>query len=227
VKAVLLDALGTLVELEPPWPHLVAQLAAHGVDIDEGAARRALLAEMRHYRARCHTAADAASLAALRAECTEVLRAALPEGPSRRLGADELQAAMLASLHFRPYPEVPGVLDRLRVAGLRVVVVSNWDISLHQVLASTGLTALVDGVVTSAEAGVSKPAPAIFAAGLRLAGAQPAQALHAGDDIEADVVGARAAGIPAVLVARNGEHPPPGVPAIPTLDGLPHLAGAD
>jgi putative hydrolase of the HAD superfamily len=225
VKAVLLDALGTLVELEPPWPALVMELAARGVDIDEDAARRALLVEMRHYRARCHTAADHESLTALRAECTEVLRAALPEGPARSLGAGELQVAMLASLHFRPYPEVPGVLGRLRAAGLRLVVVSNWDISLHHVLASLGLTALVDGVVTSAEAGVSKPSPAIFAAGLRLAHAEPAQALHAGDDIQGDVEGARAAGVPAVLVARNGEQPPPGVPAIPTLDGLPGLAG--
>jgi putative hydrolase of the HAD superfamily len=224
VKAILLDALGTLLELEPPWPRLVAELAARGVGIEERAAREALVAEMRHYRAHCHVAADQESLARLRAECTEVLRDALPQGAARSLEHDELQAALLASLRFRPYPEVPEVLRELRAACLRTVVVSNWDVSLHAVLATTGLDALLDGVVTSAETGASKPDPAIFYAGLRAAGAGRNEALHVGDDVEADVAGARAAGIAAVLVARKGERAPPGVLSLPTLAGLPALA---
>ncbi|MDP9344164.1 MAG: hypothetical protein M3P44_00280, partial [Actinomycetota bacterium] len=65
--AVLLDAMGTLVELEDPAPHLVAALAAHGVagvGIDD--ARRAVRAEIALYRAEHDTAVDAPSLAALR-----------------------------------------------------------------------------------------------------------------------------------------------------------------
>ena len=49
-------------------------------------------------------------------------------------------------------------------AGLRLVVVSNWDVSLHEVLARTGLTPLLDGAVTSAEVGAAKPDPAPAAA---------------------------------------------------------------
>lgn len=224
MKAVLLDALGTLVELEPPWPALVAQLAARGVDVGEAQARAALLEEMRHYRQRCHIAGDREALARLRAECTEVLRAALPAG-AHVLPADALEDALLASLSFKPYPEVPGVLERLRARGLRLVVVSNWDVSLHDVLASTGLDALVDGVVTSAEARSSKPDPAIFATGLALAGARPDEALHVGDSVDADVAGARAAGVAPVLIARGAAADvPPGVPVIESLDRLPDLA---
>jgi putative hydrolase of the HAD superfamily len=130
---------------------------------------------------------------------------------------------MLAAIRFRPYPEVPGVLAALGERGVARVVVSNWDVSLHDVLARTRLRPLLDGVVTSAEFGAAKPAPAIFAHALGLAGAEPAEAVHVGDDLEADVGGARAAGIAAVLVARDGAEAPAGVRTVRTLDAL--LAG--
>ena len=217
MRAVLLDALGTLVELERPWPHLVAELGARGVAIDEADARRAMLAEMAYYREHHDDASDRAGLADLRRRCAEVVRAEL----GAPLAVEDVEAAMLAAIRFRPYPEVPGVLAALRERGSALVVVSNWDVSLHDVLAQTGLRALVDAVVTSAELGVAKPDPAIFAHALELAGGVPPQdALHAGDDLAADVDGARAAGIVPVFVARDGERPPPGVRAIASLEGL-------
>jgi putative hydrolase of the HAD superfamily len=217
MRAVLLDALGTLVELERPWPHLVAELGARGVAIDEADARRAMLAEMAYYRANHDDASDRAGLADLRRRCAEVVRAEL----GTALPVAEVEAAMLAAIRFRPYPEVAGVLRALRGRGCALVVVSNWDVSLHDVLEQTELRALVDGVVTSAEFGAAKPDPAIFAHALALAGGvAPADAVHAGDDVAADVEGARAAGIAPVLVARDGERPPAGVHAIATLDGL-------
>ena len=184
-------------------------------------AREAMLAEMAFYRAHHADAGDAASLADLRARCAGVLGAALGE-PVRHLGAADLLAAMMASLRFVAYPEVDGVLRELRARGVRLVVVSNWDVSLHEVLARTGLAALVDGAVTSAELGVAKPDPAIFAAALEVAGGvAPGEALHAGDSVEADVAGARAAGLHAVLVRRDGDGEAiEGVRTIKSLDGL-------
>jgi putative hydrolase of the HAD superfamily len=216
VSALLADALGTLVELERPWPHLVAELRARGIAVGEDDARHAMLAEMAYYRANHHDAGDWARLRDLRRRCAAVLQGEL--GTSLPLA--EVEEAMLAAIRFRPYPEVPGVLEQLRAAGRTVVVVSNWDVSLHDVLERTRLRPLVDAVVTSAEFGVAKPDPAIFAHGLKLAGAAAADALHVGDDIEADVEGARAAGITPVLVARDGAAGPPGVRVVATLDGL-------
>jgi putative hydrolase of the HAD superfamily len=217
MRAVLLDALGTLVALERPWPHLVSELAARGATVTEADARRAMLAEMAYYRANHDDASDRAGLAELRRRCAQVVRSEL----GTDLPVDAVEDAMLAAIRFRPYPEVPGVLATLRERGCALVVVSNWDVSLHDVLDRTGLRPLVDAVVTSAEFGAAKPDPAIFAHALELAGGvAPGEALHAGDDVTADVDGARAAGIAAVLVARDGERPPPGVRAIATLDGL-------
>jgi putative hydrolase of the HAD superfamily len=221
VRAVLLDALGTLVELEPPAPLLVAQLAARGVTVTEAQAATALRAEIGYYRAHHDEAVDAAALEDLRDRCTAVLAAALP---ARARGLPDLRAALLASLRFRPYPEVPGVLAALRARGLRLVIVSNWDVSLHGVLADTGLAGAVDAVLTSAECGAAKPDGAIFAHALEAAGGvAPGDALHVGDDPEADVAGARAAGIAALLVARDGVPAPDGVRAISDLAALPRL----
>ena len=221
-RAVLLDALGTLLDLEPPAPRLVAELRARRAEVSEREAGAAIAAEIAYYRAHLDEARDAAGLADLRARCTEVLRGALP--PAAR-DVPDLGAALLASLRFRPYPEVPDALRRLRAAGLRLVVVSNWDVSLHEVLAATGLDAHVDGAVSSAETGASKPDPAIFRAGLDVARAAPGEALHAGDSLDADVLGARAAGIDAVLVARDGSAPA-GVRAVASLAELPELASS-
>jgi putative hydrolase of the HAD superfamily len=225
VQAVLLDALGTLLELERPWPALVHELAEHGVDVTEAQARDALLTEMAFYRANHSEASDRAGLARLRSRCTDVLRAGLSPAADG-LDAAQLEQALIASLRFRPFAEVPEVLGRLRDAGARLVVVSNWDVSLHDVLEETGLAPSFEAVVTSAEFGAAKPHPAIFAHALRLAGSEAQDALHAGDSIEEDVAGALAAGVRPVLVSRDGTTPEPlpdGVAVIETLAGLNEL----
>jgi putative hydrolase of the HAD superfamily len=220
-RVVFLDALGTLLALEPPAPRLVAALARRGVEVSEDVAAAALAEEIAYYRAHHHEARDVASLADLRERCAAVLQRHLPER------VPDLRAALLASLRFTPYPEVGEALRLLRAGGVRLVVVSNWDVSLHEALAATGLAPLVDGAISSAEAGAAKPDPTIFARALALAGAglRATDAVHVGDEA-ADLDGARAAGIAPVLVRRDGAGVPEGVgdvPVLPDLRGLPAL----
>jgi putative hydrolase of the HAD superfamily len=227
---VTLDALGTLVELLAPAPLLVHELRARGAAASERQAAAALAAEIAFYRANHDTAADAASLALLRDRCAQVLRAALTQAGADvdALDAGALREALLASLRFRAYDDVPGALRALRRAGHRLVVVSNWDVSLHETLRRTGLAPLVDGAISSAEAGAAKPDPRIFARALALAGAGAQGALHAGDSLEHDVAGALAAGLRPVLVARHGRPAavPAGVTVIASLAELASLLGA-
>jgi putative hydrolase of the HAD superfamily len=93
------------------------------------------------------------------------------------------------------------------------------------VLERAGLRGLLDGAVSSAEAGAPKPAGAVFAAALAAAGCGPDQAVHAGDSLENDVAGARAAGLRAVLVRRavGGGSAAGGVRVVSRLDELPAL----
>lgn len=109
---------------------------------------------------------------------------------------------MLASLHFRAYPEVVGWLTVLRAAGLKLAVVSNWDVSLGEVLERVGVSTMLDCLVTSAEVGVAKPDPALFRQALERLGLRPEEAIHLGDSPELDLAGAEAAGIEAVLLRR-------------------------
>jgi len=214
IRAVLLDALGTLVELPAPWPALVSELAARGAAVTEHQARAALLAEMAYYRGHHDEATGPAQLDDLRDRCTEVLRAALPAAAR---DVPDLRGALLAALRFRAYPEVPGVLAELGAAGVARVVVSNWDVSLRGVLDDIGLAPLLDGIVISAEAGVAKPDPAIFQRALALAGVPAEAAVHVGDTRAVDFAGARAAGLRAIHVDRSGADPD----ALASLTGLP------
>jgi putative hydrolase of the HAD superfamily len=219
--AILLDALGTLVALEPPAPRLSAELAARfGLTVSEEEAARAIAAEIAYYRAHLDEGRDESSLRQLRWRCAEVLRSALPGDVARRLPDDPPVEALLASLHFTAFPDVRPALEAARARGQRLVVVSNWDVSLVGVLRALELEPLLDGVVTSAAAGARKPAPAIFEQALALVGVPPADAIHVGDTLDEDVAGARAVGIEPVLIRRGGGLPVPGVRTITSLAEL-------
>ena len=222
-RAILLDALGTLIELEPPAPRLRSELSGRfGLELPLASCEQAIGAEIAFYRAHLDEGRDPESLAALRRRCASVLRRALPaDAQDAASDLDAVTDALLASLRFRPYDDVRPALSDWRAGGLRLVVVSNWDVSLHDVLERVGLAPLLDGVVTSAEAGARKPAPAIFERALRLAGVRPGDAVHAGDSTDEDVAGAQAAGIEPVLVRRADAGA--AVPGVRTIKSLAEL----
>ncbi len=228
--AVLLDAMGTLVSFAPPAPRLRALLAErHGVHVAEAEAAAAMRAEVAYYRREHDRAVDAASLAALRRDCAAVVRDHLPPAAARAL--DDLDAfvpTLVDAIAFSAYPEAVAVLDALRERGHPLAVVSNWDVSLHDVLAATGLAERVDAVVVSAVLGAAKPSPAPFHAALDALGAEAAGALHVGDTVAEDVAGALAAGIRAALVVRDGPAAPASSAgsAAGARDGLRGVAGA-
>ena len=230
-QAVLIDAMGTLLRLEDPAPRLREALRARlGIDVGHGAAAAAIRAEIAFYRAHMHLGRDVGTLAALRERCAEAMRPALP-ARAADLPGPELTAALLEALVFAPHADAAPALRALRAAGCRLVVVSNWDWSLHERLAEIGLGALVDAAVASAELGVAKPARAIFEHALALAGVPRERAWHVGDSLREDVEGAHAAGIRPVLLARGSRAeraalsaPAPVVRSLAELPGL--VAGA-
>ncbi len=100
-------------------------------------------------------------------------------------------------------------LDRLRASGLRLGIVSNSDGRVEEALIAAGLRDCFDVVLDSALVGVEKPDPAIFRAALAALGVAPAEALYVGDLYDVDVVGARAAGMEAVLLLPDAAGPGP------------------
>jgi len=211
LQAVLLDALGTLLDLDPPGPRLQAELASRfGLAVTLEEAERAIAAEIVYYRAHLDQGRDVRDLAELRLRCAAVLAQELEDILGRSVPTGQaMVGVLLASLSFRPFPDVSPAPGKLHGRGLGLVGVSNWDIALRGVLDRLGLGAWLDGVVTSAEVGARKPDPAVFERGLAIAGVDASAAVHVGDSPREDVEGARQAGIEPILISRGEPRPPP------------------
>jgi len=108
-------------------------------------------------------------------------------------------------------------LERLRAAGLRLGVVSNSDGRVDAALRAADLRDCFEVVVDSALFGAEKPDPAIFRAALDALGVTPDEALYVGDLYEVDVLGARAAGIDAILLLPETVAAPAGVRRVTSL----------
>jgi putative hydrolase of the HAD superfamily len=106
-------------------------------------------------------------------------------------------------------PDAVPLLDSLRDRGIRVGLCSNAPYrvqSLHGQLEFLGLESHLDAVTFSAEVGWRKPSPRIFQAAMRAIGTEAACTVMVGDSEAADIAGAHAAGMRAVLVRRGGSR---------------------
>src|SRR5262249_14621533 len=136
--------------------------------------------------------------------------------------ATEIEQGWEISENFELYEDVFPVLDDLRCAGLRLAVVSNGIRDLAEFVAHHRLD--VDAIVDSRSHGLVKPHPTIFRSALDQLGVDAAEAVMVGDSVEEDVEGARALGMRAVLVDREGRHPEID-DRLPDLFGLPAALG--
>jgi putative hydrolase of the HAD superfamily len=94
------------------------------------------------------------------------------------------------------------VLERLRAAGWRHVSLSNHVPELPALVDGLGLGSSIETVLTSASIGYEKPHPAAFELALGRCGGSD-RVWMVGDNPVADVGGAEAVGIDAILVRRS------------------------
>lgn len=225
LKAILLDVGNTLLREEPSRFELYAlQARARGVEIGEPAMRvlmhrahREMPREIdgawrytdrwfesyieRIFHTELHIARE--ELAPLRAE---------------------LFGRFSRAETFRFFPGASELVDDARARGLRVGIVSNWSPRLPALLDQLGLASRLDCIVCSAIERLEKPDPRIFELALSRLGVAPHEALHAGDDLERDVLGARRAGVSAVLVDHADAHRELGAALAPRVRDLAELA---
>jgi putative hydrolase of the HAD superfamily len=124
------------------------------------------------------------------------------------------------------FDDVIECLDWLRAAGLLLAAVTNAS-GVHQrkKIADLGLAPYFDHVAIAGELGVAKPDPVMFHTVCLGLGCPPAQAVHVGDKLDTDAIGARDAGLGAVWLDRDaiGERAPEGVHTVAGLAELPEL----
>jgi putative hydrolase of the HAD superfamily len=209
IRALFLDAAGTLIEPAEPVAEVYARHASvHGMDLPSPRIKEAfagLFSGIGDPRWAAHPEGDAAEREWWRQ---------LVGGTLCRAAEVPLDDGLLFSCfealfaHYADpgawvvFPEVSDVLAEARAAGFQLAVVSNFDRRLHGILAGHGLH--FDAVITSADACSRKPEPAIFHRALEALDLEARQVLHAGDSASADIAGAARIGIAARLVKRPG-----------------------
>jgi putative hydrolase of the HAD superfamily len=142
------------------------------------------------------------------------------DGPRVREVAEAITAGWLHSVNFELYDDVLPVLADLRESGLRIGLVSNTSRDLTAFVGHFALD--VDAWISSGVHGKVKPSPTIFLAVLELLGVDADAAVMVGDSLLDDVEGARALGMRAYLIDREGRFPDRD-DALPTLLALPAL----
>ncbi len=134
-------------------------------------------------------------------------------------------------LELDPFPEVPGVLARLKRAGMRIAILSNGSPAmLDAVVTSARLGDLLDAVLSVEEVGIYKPHPKVYQLAVDRLGL-PASAMAFQSSNAWDAYAASAFGMQVVWCNRYGGRRErlPGKPdrEISTLAELPYLVGVD
>jgi putative hydrolase of the HAD superfamily len=128
------------------------------------------------------------------------------EGRLSRAFFSELYERFAEGDAWRTFDDVVPTLKSLKNRGVKLGVISNWDRRLGPLLRTLHLGDFFDFVVVSCHAGACKPSRKIFEQALCRLRVPAQTVLHVGDSSELDCEGARAAGMQALLLKRDG-HP--------------------
>lgn len=222
IDTVFLDAGGVLVF--PNWDRVARVLARHGVRVTADALRRGEpAAKFGIDQGDQITRSDDAQRGWV--YLNRVLENA-GVAPSAATGAalDELGAYhTLHNLWEHVPDEVPPALERLAATERRLVVVSNANGTVERAFQRLGLARYFHAICDSCVEGVEKPDPRFFEIALARAGAQPDTTVHVGDLYHVDVLGARRAGLHAVLFDPHGLYAAHDATRIRALDDLVRL----
>ena len=206
IETVFLDAGGVLVY--PNWIRVSETLARHGVEV----AAAALRAAEPHAKKRIDSGETIQATNDQQRGWTYFNLVLAGAG----VALDERTDAALAELHAYHQQhnlwetvggDVRSALAALRGLGCRLVVVSNANGTLHRAFTRLGIHDAFDAVFDSCDEGVEKPDPRFFRIALERTGSDAASTIHVGDLYHVDVVGARSAGLQAILVDEANLYP--------------------
>jgi putative hydrolase of the HAD superfamily len=226
LRGVLFDAGSTLIHTSVDPAQILRDLCGEiGVSIDLAQAKDAYRQSERFFAANYLTYEGDQQLFWVRYHGEALRHLDVPDPTGEK--AAFLSHGFGAADAWRAYPEAAGVCRQLKSLGLKLGVVSNGPLDVSEMLAGAGLLPFFDSVVTSQGARIEKPDPRIFHESLHLLELAPEEAIFLGDLYDVDVIGARAAGIPAVLVDREGACGEVDCQVIRSLDELLPIVTAE
>lgn len=226
IQTVFLDAGGILVN--PNWSRVSETLARHGVAATAAALAAAEpLAKQRLDRGETiqRTNDEQRGWTYFDLVLTE---AGVPLTASTAAALLELNAYHRQFNLWETVPdEVAPALAALRARGLQLVVVSNANGTLLNAFTRLGLVKALDVIFDSHVVGIEKPDPRFFQLALDLSGASAETTVHVGDLYHVDVVGARSAGIAAILLDAANLYRDYDCRRVRSLTELVELLGSD
>ncbi|MEW4566260.1 HAD family hydrolase [Tautonia sp. JC769] len=208
IEAVVLDAVGTLIEPSPSVAEVYAA-AAHrqGIEADPEVVRVRFKEHFRRDELDDLRGPMVTDEAIEYRRWRRIVSGVLPDLPDPERAFLELWEHFGRAEAWRCFADVTPALRRLRAVGLSIRVGSNFDGRLRGVLNGLPEVAELAGAVSiSSEVGYRKPHPSFYRAVCDRLAMPPHRVLSVGDDPENDVDGAGRAGLRAVLVDRSGRH---------------------
>jgi HAD superfamily hydrolase (TIGR01549 family) len=219
VETLFLDAGGVLVN--PSWRRVAEVLTRHGAAATAAALQEAEPRAKREMDTVEYVAASGDASRARRYFDLVFDLAGVAVGPARQTALAEVREYHARENLWEDVPnDVRPALERFQAAGLPMVVVSNSNGRLSDLLRRLELFHFFSLIVDSFEEGVEKPDPRLFEIALDRARARRETTLHLGDFYEIDVVGARAAGLQAALLDVAGLYPTHDCPRFSSLTAL-------
>ena len=210
IQTVFLDVGNTLVSMDFTW--IKRELDVRQVPCTVDGLRRAESAARPTVSAELHRFAKTPGPGAFDFYLRNILQRL--EGPPEDLDGLLLELIPIFTapgatqrLWSSVLPGVVPSLEKLRAWGLNLIVVSNSDGTVEESLIQQGLRPYFSSVVDSHWVGFEKPDPRIFQHALSRCGDPVERILHVGDIYHADVLGARAVGIHAILLDPFDDWP--------------------
>jgi putative hydrolase of the HAD superfamily len=211
IKAVFFDFYQTLVHYQPSQEELeAAALKNLGINVTADALRRPILTAnefiYQKIAARPLSRRSREETMALYAEYQRIVLKEAGIAADEKIVLRLLGMMQQAKMDLVLFDDVMPALDDLKKRGLKLGLISNIERDMSATLDKLGLSAQLDIVVTSQDAGCTKPQPEIFQYVLKKAGIQPAKAVYVGDQYQVDVIGAEGAGMKGILIDRDNYY---------------------
>lgn len=207
-RAVLFDLYGTLIDihtredLPEVWDRLARFLRYRGLPAEAGALRDGFYAgaqKVQEESPEDHPETD--NLGIFRS-----MLCGMSQGVSDTFCEEVTQLfRTLSMVHFGLFPDTLSTLEDLKKSFKLGLVSDAQRVFLDPEITMAGLRPYLDVIVISSDHGFHKPDQRLFETALAELGLTREQVVYVGDNVSRDVRGAKAAGIKAVLINRNGK----------------------